>query len=310
MQTFAVSLISVFKLYCRRIFSLFMITSSKRASLCSSYFANFKNVEMIKIRKWEDIKRCTRDVLEEFNNVNKVIMSEKINVTTFDDWWNLIIRLCITDINELRSEIITTLLAVNMKYESSFFNTIDEYLDCNDSINDLDLLSKLNCKTADELKTVSTWSVFKIMSLIHSHNKSDSTHLQFMWFSFSFTNITSIWFVINLLKSVNYKNEEIETQSLLTIVYITLWYTICFIIALIRCSFWILAMIICILFIASLFIEYNKESFFKIQRFSSFKSHLFIIILFASTIFLLSFLILSCSIFIIFYSSFSLVILE
>jgi len=43
-----------------------------------------------------------------------------------------------------------------MKCESSFFDTIDERLDCDDSIDDLDLLSKLNCETADELKTVST----------------------------------------------------------------------------------------------------------------------------------------------------------
>jgi len=43
-----------------------------------------------------------------------------------------------------------------MKCESSFFDITDEHLDCDDSINDLDLLSKLNCKTADELKTVST----------------------------------------------------------------------------------------------------------------------------------------------------------
>jgi len=43
-----------------------------------------------------------------------------------------------------------------MKCESSFFDTIDEHLDCDDSINDLVLLSKSNCKTADELKTVST----------------------------------------------------------------------------------------------------------------------------------------------------------
>jgi len=43
-----------------------------------------------------------------------------------------------------------------MKCESSFFNITDEHLDCNDSINDLDLLSKSNCKIADELKTVST----------------------------------------------------------------------------------------------------------------------------------------------------------
>ncbi len=287
-----------------------MITSSERASLCSSYSANFKNVEAIEIREWEDIRRCTRDVLEEFNDVNEAIMSEEIDVTTFDDWWNLIIRLCIADIDELRSEIITTSLAVYMKCESSFFNTTDEHLDCNNSINDLDLLLKLNYKTADELKTVSTWSVFKIMSLICSHSKSDFTHLQFMWSSFSFINITSIWFMINLLKSVNCENEKIKTQSLLTIVCIALWYTICFIIALIRCSFWSLAMIACILFIASLFIEYNEESFFEIQRFSSLKSHLFIMILFVSTIFLLSFSILSCSIFIIFHSSFSLVILE
>jgi len=43
-----------------------------------------------------------------------------------------------------------------MKCESSFFNTTDERFDYNDSIDDLDLLSKLNYKTADELKTVST----------------------------------------------------------------------------------------------------------------------------------------------------------
>ncbi len=147
-----------------------------------------------------------------------------------------------------------------MKCESSFFNITDEHLDCNDSINDLDLLSKSNCKIADELKTVSTWSVFKIMLLIHSHSKSDSTHLQFMWFSFLFINITSIWFAINLLKSVSCENEKIETQSLLTVICITLWYTICFIIALIKCSFWILAMTACILFITSFFIEYNEES--------------------------------------------------
>ncbi len=148
------------------------------------------------------------------------------------------------------------------------------------------------------------------MSLICSHSKSDSTHFQFMWFNFLFINITSIWFMINLLKSVSCKNEKIKTWSLLTIVCIALWYTICFIIALIRCSFWILAMITRILFIASLFTEYNEESFFEIQRFSSFEFHLFIMILFVSVIFLLSFSILSCSIFIIFYSSFSLVILE
>ena len=221
-QTFAVSLISVSKLYCKRIFSLFMITSSKKASLCSSYSANFENIKAIKIRKWENIKRCTCDVLEEFNDVNEAIMSKEIDVTTLDDWWNLIIRLCIADIDELRSEIITTSLAVNMKCESSFFNTTDERFDYNDSIDDLDLLSKLNYKTADELKTVSTWSVFKIMLLIYSHSKSNSTHLQFMWFNFSFINITSIWFIINLLKSVNCENEKIKTQSLLTIVYINL----------------------------------------------------------------------------------------
>ena len=42
-----------------------------------------------------------------------------------------------------------------MKCESSFFNTTNECLDYNDSIDDLDLLLKSNCKTADELKTVS-----------------------------------------------------------------------------------------------------------------------------------------------------------
>ncbi len=131
-----------------------------------------------------------------------------------------------------------------------------------------------------------------------------------MWFSFSFINITSIWFVINLLKSVSCENEKIKTQSLLTVVCIALWYIICFIIALIRCSFWTLAIIARILFIASLFTEYNEESFFEIQRFSNFESHLFIMILFVSVISLLSFSILSCSIFIIFHSSFSLVILE
>ena len=62
-----------------------MITSSKRASLCSSYSASFENVEAIKIRKWKDIKKCMRDVLEEFNDVNEVIMSKEIDVTTFDD---------------------------------------------------------------------------------------------------------------------------------------------------------------------------------------------------------------------------------
>ncbi len=155
-----------------------------------------------------------------------------------------------------------------------------------------------------------TWSVFKIILLIHSHSKSDFTRLQFMWFSFSFINITSIWFVINLLKSVNCENEEIKTWSLLTIICIALWYTIYFIITLIRCLFWTLAMIARILFIASLFIEYNEEFFFEIQRFNSFKSHLFIMILFVSAISLLSFSILSCLIFIVFHSSFSLVILE
>ena len=214
-----------------------MITSSEKASLCSSYSASFENVEAIEIRKWEDIRRCTHNVLEEFNDVNEMIVSKEIDVTTLNDWWNLIIRLCIADIDELRLEIITTSLAINMKCESSFFNTTDEHLDCNDSINNLDLLLKLNCKTADELKTVLTWSVFKIMLLIHSHSKSDSTHLQFMWSSFSFINITSIWFVINLSKSVNCENEKIETRSLLTIVCIALWYTICFIITLIKCSF-------------------------------------------------------------------------
>ncbi len=250
------------------------------------------------------------DVLEEFNDVNEVIMSEEIDVITLDDWWNLIVRLCIIDINELKSEIITTLLAINMKCKSLFFNTIDECFNYDDSIDDLDLLSKLNCKTVDELKTVLTWSVFKIMLLICLHSKSDFTHLQFMWFSFLFINITSIWFAINLLKSVNCKNEKIKTQSLLTVVYIALWYIICFIITLIRCSFWTLMMITRILFITSLFIEYNEESFFEIQRFSSFESHLFIMILFVSVISLLSFSILSCSIFIVFYSSFLLVILE
>ncbi len=176
-QTLAVSLISVSKLYYKKIFSLFMITSSERVSLCSSYSASFKNVEAIEIRKWEDIRRCTRDVLEEFNDVNEAIMSKEIDVTTFDDWQDLIIRLHIADIDELKSEIITTSLAINMKCESSFFNTTDECLDCNNSIDDLDLLSKLNCKTVDELKTVSTWFVFKIMSLIHSHSKSDFIHL-------------------------------------------------------------------------------------------------------------------------------------
>ncbi len=180
LQTFTVSLISVSKLYCRRIFSLFMITSSKKASFCSSYSASFKNIEAIEIREWENIRRCTRHVLEEFNDVNEVIMSEEIDVTTFDDWWDLIIKLCIADIDELKSEIITTSFAINMKCESSFFNTTDERLDYDNSINDLDLLLKLNCKTADELKTISTWSVFKIMSLIHSHSKSDFTHFQFM----------------------------------------------------------------------------------------------------------------------------------
>ncbi len=133
-----------------------MITSSERVNLYSSYSASFENVEAIKIRKWEDIKRCMHDVLEEFNDVNEAIMSKEIDVTTLNDWWDLIIKLRITDINELRSEIITTSLAVNIKYESSFFNITDEHLDCNDSIDDLDLLLKSNCEIADELKTVST----------------------------------------------------------------------------------------------------------------------------------------------------------
>ncbi len=137
----------------------------------------FENIKMIKIRKWKNIRKYTCDVLEEFNNVNEVIMSKEIDVTTFNDWWNLIIKLCITDINELRSEIIIILLAINMKYEFSFFNIIDKHLDYNDSINDLDLLLKSNCEIADELKTVLTWFVFKIMSLICSHNTSDFTHL-------------------------------------------------------------------------------------------------------------------------------------
>jgi len=81
--------------------------------------------------------------------VNEVIMSEEIDVITLDDWRNLIIRLCIADIDELRSKIITTSLAVNMKYEFSFFDTTDEHLDCDNSIDDLDLLLKLNCETAD-----------------------------------------------------------------------------------------------------------------------------------------------------------------
>ncbi len=211
LQTFTVSFISVSKLYYRRIFSLFMITFSKKASLCSSYSASFKNVEAIEIRKWKDIRKCMYDVFKEFNDVNEVIMSKEIDVITLDNWWDFIIRLCIADINELRSEIIITLLAVNMKGKSSFFNIIDECLDCNNNINDLDLFLKLNCKTAYELKTVLTWFVFKIMSLIHSHSKSDSTHLQFIWFNISFISITSIWFMINLLKFVNCKNEKIET---------------------------------------------------------------------------------------------------
>ncbi len=81
--------------------------------------------------------------------MNEVIMSEEIDVITLDDWRNLIIRLCIADIDELRSKIITTSLAVNMKYEFSFFDTTDEHLDCDNSIDDLDLLLKLNCETAD-----------------------------------------------------------------------------------------------------------------------------------------------------------------
>jgi len=88
--------------------------------------------------------------------VNEAIVSEEIDVTTLDDWRDLIIRLRIADIDELRPEIITTSLAVNMKCESSFFDSTDERLDCDDSIDDLDLLSKSDCKTADELKTVST----------------------------------------------------------------------------------------------------------------------------------------------------------
>jgi len=117
-----------------------------------------------------------RDVLEEFNDVNKAIMSEKIDMITLDDWWNFIIKLCIIDIDKLRSEIITTSFAINIKCELSFFNITDEHLDYNDSINDLDLLSKSNCKIADELKTVLTWFVFKIMLLICLHSKSDFTH--------------------------------------------------------------------------------------------------------------------------------------
>jgi len=42
-----------------------------------------------------------------------------------------------------------------MKCKSLFFNIIDEHLDYNNNINDLDFLLKLNCETADELKTVS-----------------------------------------------------------------------------------------------------------------------------------------------------------
>ncbi len=126
-----------------------MITSNERTSLCSSYSASFKNIKAIKIKEWENIRKCTCDVLEEFNDVNEVIMSEEIDVITLDDWRNLIIRLCIADIDELRSKIITTSLAVNMKYEFSFFDTTDEHLDCDNSIDDLDLLLKLNCETAD-----------------------------------------------------------------------------------------------------------------------------------------------------------------
>ncbi len=62
-----------------------MITFSERASLCSSYSASFKNVKAIKIREWEDVRRCTCDVLKEFNDVNEVIVSEEIDVTTLDD---------------------------------------------------------------------------------------------------------------------------------------------------------------------------------------------------------------------------------
>lgn len=148
------------------------------------------------------------------------------------------------------------------------------------------------------------------MMLICSHSKSDFTYLQFMCLNSSFINITSIWFAINLLKSENCKNEKTETWSLLIVICIALWYTICFIIDLARCLFWTLVIMICILFIASFFIEYNKESFFEIQRFSSFESHLLIMILFISAMSLLSFSILSYLMFIAFYSFFSLVIFK
>ncbi len=62
-----------------------MITSNEKVSFCSSYSASFKNIEAIKIKEWEDIKRCIYDVLEEFNDVNEAIMSEEIDVTTFND---------------------------------------------------------------------------------------------------------------------------------------------------------------------------------------------------------------------------------
>lgn len=62
-----------------------MITSNEKVSFCSSYSTSFKNIEAIKIKEWEDIKRCIYDVLEEFNDVNEAIMSEEIDVTTFND---------------------------------------------------------------------------------------------------------------------------------------------------------------------------------------------------------------------------------
>lgn len=75
------------------------------------------------------------------------------------------------------------------------------------------LLSNDDWKIADELITVSTRSIFKIMLWVYLHIKSNSILLQFIWSNCSFINIIFIWSLINLLKSESCNLQEWKDQN-------------------------------------------------------------------------------------------------
>lgn len=161
-----ISFISIFKLYCRRLFSLFMNACSVRVSFWMFYSFISDNAEL---EECDNIKSCTCDVLEEIDVINISIIIEEIEIKILDACCDLIIMLCADNVDDW-AKIMLISLIINAKASTFFFISIknswnislncvtlfSKHLYSDDDFDDLMLLLNDVWKIADELKTVST----------------------------------------------------------------------------------------------------------------------------------------------------------